>query len=139
VSQPVIALVLAIVLAVLPRAARPAEAGPDVQVLEAYTAPTARRQTTADVYARFVNVESDDRLVGADSALGGRVILVTAEGAPLPYPTFGFREDVETGFREGGPHLRLTGLKKPLVRGQSFPVILHFESGGALTLTVVVQ
>ena len=138
-SQPGLALIMAIALAVLPRAAIPAEAGPDVLVLAAYTAPTERRQTTADIYARFVNVESDAELVGADSALSRRVILVAADGTPLPYPAFGFREDVETGFWEGGTHLRLTGLKKPLVRGQSFEVTLRFGNGGALSLTVVVK
>jgi copper(I)-binding protein len=116
-----------------------AETGPEVQVLEAYTAPTKNKQKNADVYARFVNVETTDRLAGADSPVCDRVELVAGDGAKRPYGDFHFQEDVEIGFREGAPHLRLLGLKTPLVRGQSIPVTLHFEETGALILNVIVQ
>src|SRR5256885_17182052 len=69
--------VLAIaVLGALPATAT--DTGPQVQVLEAYTAATKSRQKNADVYARFVNVETTDRLVGADSPACDRVELVGA-------------------------------------------------------------
>jgi len=115
------------------------ETGPQVQVLEAYTAATKVRQKNADVYARFVNVETTDRLVGADSPACDRVELVAADGTKRPYEDFHFQEDVEIGFRENAPHLRLVGLKKPLVRGQSLVVTLHFEETGPLELNVIVQ
>jgi len=115
------------------------ETGPQVQVLEAYTAATKLRQKNADVYARFVNVETTDRLVGADSPACDRVELVAADGTKRPYEDFHFQEDVEIGFRENAPHLRLVGLKKPLVRGQSLVVTLHFEETGPLELNVIVQ
>jgi copper(I)-binding protein len=116
-----------------------AETGPQVQVLEAYTAPTKLKQKSAEVYARFVNVETNDRLVGADSPVCERVELVAGDGKKRPYEDFQFKEDVEIGFREGAPHLRLVGLKSPLVRGQSFLVTLHFEADGPLSLNVTVQ
>lgn len=115
------------------------ETGPQVQVLEAYTAPSKLKQKNADVYARFVNVETTDRLVGADSPVCKRVELVAGDGTKRPYEDFHFQEDVEIGFREGAPHLRLVGLKTPLVHGQSFLVTLHFEDSGPLALNVIVQ
>jgi copper(I)-binding protein len=115
------------------------ETGPEVKVLETYTAPTKLNQKNAEVYARFVNVETTDRLVGADSPVCERVELVAGDGTRRPYESFQFQEDVEIGFREGAPHLRLVGLKRPLVRGQLFPVTLHFEEDGPLTLNVTVQ
>lgn len=115
------------------------EEGPEVQVLEAYVAPTKPKQRSADVYARFVNVETTDRLVGADSPACERVELVAGDGTKLPYGDFGFQEDVEIGFREGARHLRLVGLKHPLEHGQSFVVTLHFEADGPLELNVTVQ
>ena len=115
------------------------ETGPEVQVLEAYAAPTKTKQKNADVYARFVNVETTDRLVGADSPVCDRVEFVAADGTKRPYQDFHFQEDVEIGLREGAPHLRLAGLKAPLVRGQSFLVTLHFEYTGSLAVNVVVQ
>ena len=131
-----IVLVVA-VLGVFPATA--AETGPQVQVLEAYTAPSKPKQKNADVYARFVNVETTDRLVGADSPVCRSVELVAGDGKKRPYEDFHFQEDVEIGFREGAPHLRLVGLKKPLVRGQSLVVTLHFEDTGPLSLNVIVQ
>jgi periplasmic copper chaperone A len=110
-----------------------------VQVHEAFTAPTAAKQTSAEIYASFVNVETDDRLLGADSPLCERVELVAGDGAKRPFEEFRFKEDVETGFNPGALHLRLVGLKRPLVAGQSFPVTLHFEDGGALALDVAVH
>jgi copper(I)-binding protein len=115
------------------------ETGPSVQVLEAYTAPTKNQQKNADVYARFVNVETTDRLVGADSPACDRVDLVAADGTKRPYGDFHFKEDVEIGFRENAPHLRLVGLKAPLSKGQSVTVNLHFEETGVLSLNVTVQ
>jgi periplasmic copper chaperone A len=130
--------VLAIaILGALPAAAE--ETGPSVQVLEAYTAATKHKQMNADVYARFVNVETTDRLVGADSPACDRVELVAGDGKKRPYEDFQFKEDVEIGFREGAPHLRLVGLKTPLSKGQSVAVTLHFKDTGALSINVTVQ
>jgi periplasmic copper chaperone A len=137
---PRIARYLALALAAL--AAVPAtadEKGPEVQILEAYTAPTKPKQKSAEVYARFVNVETTDRLVGADSPACERVELVAGDGTKRPYQDFQFQEDVERGFREGAPHLRLVGLKHPLLRGESFLVTLHFEETGSLALNVSVK
>jgi hypothetical protein len=137
---PRIARYLALALAAL--AAVPAtadEKGPEVQILEAYTAPTKPKQKSAEVYARFVNVETTDRLVGADSPACERVELVAGDGTKRPYQDFQFQEDVERGFREGAPHLRLVGLKHPLLRGESFLVTLHFEETGSLALNVNVK
>jgi len=120
-------------------AARAEEQGPSVQVLEAYTAPAKLKQKSAEVYARFVNVETTDRLVGADSPACQRVELVAGDGTPRPYQDFQFHEDVEIGFREGAPHLRLVGLKRPLVRGESFLVTLRFAETGSLAINVKVQ
>jgi len=133
---PSLALALAALAAVPPTAA---ETGPEVQILEAYTAPTKLKQKSAEVYARFVNVETTDRLVGADSPACERVELVAGDGTKRPYEDFQFQEDVERGFREGAPHLRLVGLKHPLLRGESFLVTLHFEETGALALNVSVK
>lgn len=139
-TLPRIARRLSLVLAALAATAVSAEdTGPSVQVLEAYSAPTKPRQKTAEVYARFVNVETTDRLIGADSMACERVELVAGDGTKRPYDSFQFHEDVEIGFREGAPHLHLVGLKRPLIRGSSFVVTLHFEATGPLQLTVSVQ
>ena len=140
--MPIPLVVRRFVLAVAALGAFPVtatETGPSVQVLEAYTAPTKLKQKNADVYARFVNVETTDRLVGADSPVCNRVELVAGDGTKRPYQEFHFQEDVEIGFREGAPHLPLVGLKTPLVRGQSLLVTLHFEATGPLSLNVIVQ
>jgi copper(I)-binding protein len=130
------AMLLALGITSLTAAAQ--TSGPSVQVLEAYAPATTLRQRSAEIYARFVNVETDDQLIGADCALSRRVELVAADGSRRPFQEFHFQEDVEIGFREGATHLHLVGLKHPLVRGQSFVVTLHFAATGALTLNVIV-
>jgi copper(I)-binding protein len=134
-----LSLILAATAALAATATLAEGSGPDVQVLEAYTAPTKPKQKSAEVYARFVNVETTDRLVGADSPVSKRVELVAGDGTKRPYEDFQFQEDFEIGFREGAPHLRLIGLKRPLIHGQSFVVTLHFEDSGPLALNVTVQ
>ena len=119
--------------------ARAAEKVLDVQVLEAYTSATSPKQTSAEVYARFVNVEAEDTLESARADVCIRVDLVGADGMRRPYADFNFKEDVETGFREGGPHLHLEGIRHPLSRGQSIPITLRFESGSELVLVAIVQ
>lgn len=39
----------------------------------------------------------------------------------------------------GGFHLMLTGLKQPLKTGERFPLTLHFEKAGQITVEIVVQ
>ena len=39
----------------------------------------------------------------------------------------------------GGLHLMLTGLKQPLKTGERFPLTLHFEKAGQITVEIVVQ
>jgi hypothetical protein len=42
------------------------------------------------------------------------------------------------GFASGGLHVMLIGLKAPLVEGNTFPLTLHFEHAGAVTVEVVI-
>ncbi|MDH5749440.1 MAG: copper chaperone PCu(A)C [Rhodospirillales bacterium] len=41
-------------------------------------------------------------------------------------------------FRPGGLHVRLTGLKEPLVKGATFPLTLYFASGARATIRIPV-
>lgn len=41
-------------------------------------------------------------------------------------------------FKPGGLHLMLMGLKKPLKKGQSFPLTLTFETAGKVTVQAIV-
>ena len=42
-------------------------------------------------------------------------------------------------FRPGARHIMLMNLKSPLVAGTSFPITLHFERAGDVTVTVAVE
>ena len=45
----------------------------------------------------------------------------------------------EATLKPGGYHIMLMGLKNPLKDGDTFPMILHFQNAGNLTVTVMVQ
>ena len=110
-----------------------------IEVLEAYIAVAPGKARSAELYASFVNVETNDRLAGADSPACERVELVDGNGQVLPFGDFTLVEDVETGLPPRGTHLRLVGLRKPPVTGEQLLVTLHFETGGRLPLRAVVR
>jgi copper(I)-binding protein len=116
------------------------ELGPDkIQVNEAYAVPARDHRDSADVYASFVGVETNDRLTGADSPACARVELVDGDGRPMPFTAFVLTEDVETGLPPQGTHLKLSGLRKKPAAGEALLVNLHFELGGRFVLHAVVR
>jgi periplasmic copper chaperone A len=44
-----------------------------------------------------------------------------------------------TVLKPGGPHIMLMGLKRPLTRGDSFPMTITFAKAPPVTVTVTVQ
>ena len=92
---------------------------------------------TAVVSMNFVNVTRADRLIGVRTPV--------AESAEMGGEGVSSRLDFEipagplTALRENGPHLRLLGLKQPLLIGREFPMTLIFEGAGTVAARLSVD
>ena len=81
------------------------------------------------------------RIVGASSPIADRAELHTHEmdGGVMKMRHVRAVEVPAKGtasFAPGGLHVMLIGLKKPLVAGESFPLILDFDTAGTIDVTV---
>jgi len=106
-------------------------------VVHPWTRASEPGATSAVVSMSFVNVTRSDRLIGvrtpvADAAeMGGDGV--------LPLLDFEIPSGRSTALREDGPHLRLLGLKQPLLVGREFPMTLLFASAGAVPARLTVD
>lgn len=114
-----------------------------IRVSKPWAPPTKPGQRSADVYMLIQNRNTQiDRLTAVRTPLAERVSFVDEE------PARGIMEFVayidlralrETALRPGRLHIRLDGLKQPLVKGQAFPLTLVFGSGATLDIRVEVD
>jgi len=115
----------------------------EVQITAAWARATPGGAQAA---AAYVTLESPagDRLTGVSTPAAekadihemsmdnGVMKMRPVEGVDLP-------PGQKVTLKPGGYHIMLTGLAKPLVEGQSFPLTLDFAKGGARQVTVSVQ
>lgn len=114
-----------------------------IRVSKPWTPPTKAGQRSADVYMLINNHNTQiDRLIQVRTPVAERVAFLDEE------PARGIIEQVayidlralrETALRPGRVHIRLLGLKRPLVKGQAFPLTLVFGSGATLDIQVEVD
>jgi copper(I)-binding protein len=114
-----------------------------LRVAKPWAAPTRPGVRSADVYMLIENKNTQiDRLVTVRTPVAERVSFVDEE------PARGIMELVayidlralrETALRPGRVHIRLEGLKQPLVKGRAFPMTLVFGSGATLDIQVDVD
>ncbi len=118
-----------------------------LRLLDAVAAPGGGTGIPVPVSMTIINRgPSPDRLVQASSPVAARIEI---QAAPHPGQGVARRSgsgiDVPSGrtvtIGGGGPQggrLLLTGVRKPLVPGQTFPLALTFAHAGRVELTVVV-
>ena len=93
-------------------------------------------------YLRIENRgQAPDRLVSAHSPIADRTEMHTHEmdGGMMSMRRVHSVEVPAQGgvaFEPGGLHLMLLGLKKPLVAGERYPLVLEFEKAGRIEVSV---
>jgi periplasmic copper chaperone A len=117
--------------------------GDDVKITDAWARATPGGAQTA---AAYVTVESTagDRLTGASTPAAQKADIheMTMDGNVMKMrPVEGI--DLPAGkpvtLKPGGYHIMLTGLAKPLQKGETFPLTLNFAKAGARQVTVSVE
>jgi hypothetical protein len=102
----------------------------NLRIFHPWTRATGLEDRSAVVCMVFGEVTRADRLIGVHTPV--------AEGAEIGGPNALPRVDLpipagrELALREDGTHLRLVGLKHPLVLGRTYELTLVFEHGGAV-------
>lgn len=115
----------------------------DIEIGDAWSRPTPPGVEVGAAYFTITSHGKDDRLVGASSPIARRAELHVSlmEGGVMKMRHLNAVEvkpGAPTAFEPGGRHVMLTGLKKPLKRGESFPLVLKFANAGSVEVQVKV-
>jgi copper(I)-binding protein len=119
-------------------------AGSDLRILQPSSLETPVGSTNGVVYLTIHHVGARaDRLVGASTPLAAKVEMhsMSMSGSVMqmrPLTGVDIASGGEAEFVSGGMHLMLVGLRRPLKKGESFPLTLKFQKAGDRTVTVTV-
>jgi copper(I)-binding protein len=116
----------------------------DVMVHEAWARATPGASTTGAAYVMLMGGSKPDQLVGVSTPVAAMAqvhettddhgVMKMRSVDTVPIPPNGM-----VTFAPGGYHIMLTGLKQPLVAGQSFPLTLTFAHAAPVTVDVKVR
>ena len=114
-----------------------------IVIENAWARATAGGARTGAAYLTLRDTGAPDRLVGTSTPVATTAEVhetIDDHGVMKMRPVTGL--DLEPGkaitLAPGGLHVMLTGLKQPLVVGQTFPITLTFEHAAPVTTTVTV-
>jgi periplasmic copper chaperone A len=110
-------------------------------IVHPWALPTAPGVNAAEVYLRFDDISSDDRLVSAKSLIAASVVIIESVPTDAPpkegnSPTVALRSGVATELSPGGTRLVMRDLSMPLQADRSYPLTLVFERAGTIMTTV---
>ena len=121
-----------------------ASAAPELKVEGAWARPTVSGQSGGGGYLKIVGGSSADRLLSARAGVAKMVELHTMEMdgnvmrmRPVADVAVPAGQTVE--LKPGGMHIMFMGLTQTLKTGASFPLTLHFEKAGEVTVQVKVS
>ena len=113
-----------------------------IQIEAPWARSTIGTSKTGAIYLKIINSgENKDRLVAIDTPVAAKAHLhKTIADANMmkmrPVDNLIVKPGSTTVLAPGGMHIMLMQLSKPLEKGRSFPLTLHFETGGNVTVTV---
>ncbi len=136
---------LALILAVFSACAAQAQTAPSpILVQNAWARATAPMAKTGAVYLTIVDHGAPDRLVSLSTPVAQQAQLhqTTMHDHIMrmrPVDGLAIAGPGPVTFAPGGYHVMLLGLKKALVKGDSFPLSLTFQHAGTLQVSVTVE
>ena len=117
---------------------------PSVEVSQAWARATTSTAKVGGVFLTLKAAGTADRVVSASSPVAEKIELhETINDAGVmkmrEVPQLVLAPGQATVLKPGGTHIMLIGLKRPLNRGESFPVTIVFEKAPPATVSVTVQ
>jgi hypothetical protein len=117
----------------------------DLLIDHPYARATPPGAAVAGAFMRVENTGKEaDRLVRAASPVASTVEIheMAMEGGVMKMravPGIDVKPGALVILKPGGYHVMLIGLKKPLVKGETFPLTLTFEKSGSVDVAVGVE
>lgn len=117
---------------------------PTVAVTDAWARATTSTARVGGVFLTLTATGGEDRVVSAASPVTERIELheTLRDGDVMKMrevPRLVLPAGVPTVLKPGAHHIMLIGLKRPLNRGETFPLTITFEKAPPVTVTVTVQ
>lgn len=117
---------------------------PSVEVTQAWARATTSSARVGGVFLTIKASGAADRMVAAQSPVAEKVELheTLREGTVMKMREVGelpLLPGEAVVMKPGGYHIMLMGLKRPLNRGDSFPITITFGQAPPVTTTVTVQ
>lgn len=126
-------------------AAMPVVQAGELAISDAFARATPPKAQVAGGFLTITSQGAADRLLSAESPVADKVEIheMRMDGdvmtmRPLP-DGLAVSGGGTVALQPGGAHLMLTGLKKPLVEGDSVPLVLEFEKAGRVNVTLEVM
>ena len=120
--------------------------GGTIKADAAWLRETATGQSAGGGFVTLVNRgKAEDRLIGGSTPMAAQVQIhnMSMEGGVMRMRPLKDGLALPAGqavtLKPGGEHIMLMGLKRPLKRGETVPVTLHFAKAGKVTVRFVVQ
>jgi hypothetical protein len=116
---------------------------PSVQVDNAWARATTPHATSGGIFLTLTDHGAPDRLIGASTPAAATAQLhqtVDEQGVMKmnEAPSLDLPPGTPVELKPGGYHIMLTGLKRQLKPGETFPVTLTFAKAPPVTVTVTV-
>lgn len=117
---------------------------PTVAVTDAWARATTSTARVGGVFLTMKASAGEDRVVSAASPVTEKIELheTIRDGGVMKMrevPRLMVSADEPTVLKPGAYHIMLIGLKRPLNRGETFPLTITFEKAPPVTVTVTVQ
>lgn len=120
----------------------------DIKIIHPWAMPAASATTGRNGVGYLVlrnTGRQSDQLLAAFTAMADQVELHAYSnpdsGKPISQPVNAIEIPAggEVRLQPGGSHLMLVSLKQALLEGHHFPIVLHFERAGKITVEMFVQ
>lgn len=115
-------------------------------VLHPWTDPVSAGTASAVLSLRIVDIQSDDCLLGAQTAVAERIEIVrapdesSADGIdPDAQCAIALRAGQELAVSAEGSHLRMLGINRDLAFGAEYPLQLRFAKAGVVDVDLVIS
>lgn len=105
---------------------------PQLRITHPWACATPETAAFAPIFMRIDEVNTSDRLISAHTPLARSVELAGISTPPGKGLNLLIERGSELRMSSDGIHLRLVGLKQPLLLSRSYPLTLVFEKGGTV-------